>query len=106
MTTLLRKGDLNYSITLIKRNLLILHSAQRPHNPVSAVRLLYGERLQKRKPRRSAFSQYCKQQFDIPLSHRSRPSEIAGDAKTLEGREGHFEHGCAAGSAPMEFTPM
>jgi len=48
------------------------------HNPVSIVRLLYGERAQKRKPRRSAFSQSCQQQFDIrpPIGqgHRSRMS--------------------------------
>src|SRR5258708_20944443 len=44
------------------------------HNPASVVRLLYGERAQKRKPRRSAFSQSCQQQFDIRLSHRSRPT--------------------------------
>jgi hypothetical protein len=52
---------------LITRNLLILHpgvKAQMPHNPASLVRLLYGERAQKRKPRRSAFSQSFQQQFD------------------------------------------
>jgi len=30
---MVRKGDLNYSITLIIRNLLILRSAQRPQCP-------------------------------------------------------------------------
>jgi hypothetical protein len=47
-----RKGDLNCSIMLITRNLLILHSAQRPqvpHNPASIVRLLYGERTAEEK---------------------------------------------------------
>ena len=37
---------MNYSTTLITRNLLTLHwdlKAQMPHNPASIVRLLYGE---------------------------------------------------------------
>ena len=56
--------------TLIIRSLLILRSAQMPHNPASIVRLLYGDCTQ-RGPRRSAFSQSCQQQFDIRPSHRS-----------------------------------
>ena len=48
-------------------------TAQIPHNPASIVRLSYGERAQKRKPRRSAFSQSRQQQFDTRQSHRSRP---------------------------------
>ena len=79
------RGELNYSIALITRNLLILHpgvKAQMPHNPASIVRLLYGERSRKRKPRRSAFSQFCQQQFDIRPSHRSRPP--------FENPSGHF----------------
>jgi len=43
-----------------------------PHNPALIVRLLYGERAQKREPRRSAFSQSRKQQFDIRPSRWSR----------------------------------
>jgi len=79
------RGDLNYSIALITRNLLILHpgvKAQMPHNPASLVRLLYGERAQKRKPRRSAFSQSFQQQFDTRHSHRPRPR--------FENPSGHF----------------
>ena len=55
---MVRKGDLNYSITLITINLLILRSgptAQIPHNPASIVRLLYGEHY-RRKNRAEAFS--------------------------------------------------
>jgi hypothetical protein len=79
------RGDLNYSIALITRNLLILHpgvKAQMAHNPASLVRLLYGERAQKRKPRRSAFSQSFQQQFDTRHSHRPRPR--------FENPSGHF----------------
>ena len=37
---LVRKGDLNYAITLITRSLLILHSASRPKCPTMPL-LLY-----------------------------------------------------------------
>jgi hypothetical protein len=47
--------------------------AQIPHNPASIVRLLYGERAQKRKTAPKRFSQSCQQQFDIRPSYRSRP---------------------------------
>ena len=53
-----------------------------PHNPASLVRLLYGERAQKRKPRRSAFSQSFQQQFGTRHSHRPRPR--------FENPSGHF----------------
>jgi hypothetical protein len=55
---MVRKGDLNYSITLITRNLLILHSAQGPNAPQSAsiVRLLYGERAAEEKAAEVFFS--------------------------------------------------
>src|ERR1700693_2163815 len=48
-------GDLNYSITLITRNLLILHSAQRPKCPTIPLPLYVyctANVSQKRKPRR------------------------------------------------------
>src|SRR5580658_7429287 len=70
------RGNLNYCFTLIIRNLLILHSAQRPKCPTIPLPLyVYGTAnvSQKRKPRRSVFSQSCQQQFDIRPSHRSRP---------------------------------
>jgi hypothetical protein len=51
---MVRRGDLNYSITLITRNLFIFIfalglKAQMPHIPASIVRLLYGERTPEEK---------------------------------------------------------
>jgi hypothetical protein len=54
-----------------------------PHNPASIVRLLYGERAQKRKRCRSAFSQSRQQQFDIRPSYRSRPTDLRGSVLAL-----------------------
>jgi hypothetical protein len=51
--------DLNYSIMLITRNLLILHSAQMPKCPTIPLPLYVyctANALQKKKPRRSVLS--------------------------------------------------
>ena len=59
MSAIVRKGDLNYSITLTARNLFILHSASRPKCPTIPLPLyvyctanalpLYGERTAEEK---------------------------------------------------------
>ena len=73
---MVRKGDLYYSITLITRNLLILHSAQWPKCPTIPLPLYVdctANALHKKKPRRCVFSQCSHKQFGIGPSHRSRP---------------------------------